>query len=428
MSESPNRWLEFRLGDVVKLQGGFAFSSSLFGGGQIPVVRMSDLKGGCLDLSSAVCVSKKIFDLHVGVQLRAGDLLVGMSGSLENISRVRTNDLPALLNQRVGRFVMIDPTLLKYEYLVFIIQSRFYESQLRKEAIGAAQLNISSSQVEAIFLPLPPLPEQRRIAEILDTLDEAIRQTEALLAKLQQMKQGLLHDLLTRGIGADGALRPPHEEAPALYKDSPLGKIPKDWKKTPIAELADIFSGGTPSRNVPVFWNGGIPWVTPSELTNLQSKYITKTKEHISHAGMAGSSAILLPSNTLLVTTRATIGLVALSGMPITTNQGFKSIRFRFLALPDFYFYLFPLLISEMKRKASGTTFLEISAKEFGQIKLSVPPLSEQKRIVEILDAQDEAIQTQRLELAKLQMLKAGLMEDLLTGRVRVPVVEEGEG
>ncbi len=97
---------------------------------------------------------------------------------------------------------------------------------------------ISSSTLREFAVPLPPLPEQRRIAEILDTLDEAIRKTEQVIAKLQQMKQGLLHDLLTRGIDENGELRDP-ERHPEQFKDSPLGRIPREWEVAPLENLAD---------------------------------------------------------------------------------------------------------------------------------------------------------------------------------------------
>jgi restriction endonuclease S subunit len=116
--------------------------------------------------------------------------------------------------------------------------------------------------------------QQRRIAEILSTLDEAIEQTEALIAKMQQVKAGLMHDLFTC-VTPDGRLRPTREQAPELYKESPLGWIPKGWDASTLGEACEWFSGGTPSRAKEEWWNGDFPWLTP--------KGLSRNKYHIWH-------------------------------------------------------------------------------------------------------------------------------------------------
>jgi len=110
------------------------------------------------------------------------------------------------------------------------------------------------------------------------------------------------------------------------------------WRQVPAREIAkEIVGGSTPSRDVHSLWNGGIPWVTPGELTKLGGKFLYETAETISKAGLANSGAKLLPADALIVTTRATLGLVALTTGPMTTNQGFKSIVFSGEADPNFY-------------------------------------------------------------------------------------------
>jgi type I restriction enzyme S subunit len=187
------------------------------------------------------------------------------------------------------------------------------------------------------------------------------------------------------------------------------------WRRLPVREIATaIFGGSTPSRDVPSLWNGGISWVTPGELTKLRGKYLHKTAETISKAGLANSGAKLLPADTLIVTTRATLGLVALTTGPMTTNQGFKSIVLSDGADPNFYYHLFKTLKPEMERRASGTTFLEISGKQFGEIVVPLPPIREQRRIAEILDTLDAQIQATKQVIGKLAVWKRGLIESLL--------------
>jgi type I restriction enzyme, S subunit len=134
----------------------------------------------------------------------------------------------------------------------------------------------------------------------------------------------------------------------------------------------------------------------------------------ITNAGLASSGARLVPENSLLVTTRATLGLVALTTGPMTTNQGFRSIVFTGRAHPDFYYHLLATLKGEMVRRASGTTFLEISGSQFAQIGVPLPPLREQRQISEILDALDDQIALVTASIEKLLLVRLGMVRDLI--------------
>jgi type I restriction enzyme S subunit len=199
-----------------------------------------------------------------------------------------------------------------------------------------------------------------------------------------------------------------------LHQDY-LAALPPDWEKVIIDSLGIIYSGGTPSRDQPSFWNGTIPWVTPGEITSLKGKYLTQTQECITEAGLSSSSAQLMPPGTVLVTTRATIGLVAISKIKISTNQGFKSIVPNQSTDSEFYYYLLNQVKSEMTRLASGSTFDEISRKDFASIAIPRPSVKEQRSIAHILDTIDEAIATTTAHIDKLKLAKIGLLHDLLT-------------
>jgi len=135
---------------------------------------------------------------------------------------------------------------------------------------GTTVESVDFDVFKALRAPIPPLPEQRRIAEILDTLDEAIRKTEQVIAKLQQMKQGLLHDLLTRGIDENGELRDP-ERHPEQFKDSPLGRIPRGWEVRRLADAAEIRSGIAKNTNKAV---SNPVWVHYLRVANVQDGYL----------------------------------------------------------------------------------------------------------------------------------------------------------
>ncbi|TDQ67263.1 type I restriction enzyme S subunit [Maritalea mobilis] len=194
-----------------------------------------------------------------------------------------------------------------------------------------------------------------------------------------------------------------------------LSKTPAHWPKKKMRDVGTVVGGGTPSRDAPSLWDGSIPWVTPGELTSLTTKEISETSEMISQAGLAGSGANLLPPNSLLITSRATLGARAVNTVPMATNQGFKSIVPFNPRNIDFLYHLVEKLKPELIRRASGTTFLEISGSEFGDIDLPLPDVDEATKIAEVLDTLDAAIRGTEAVVAKLKAMKQGLLHDLLT-------------
>ena len=198
------------------------------------------------------------------------------------------------------------------------------------------------------------------------------------------------------------------------YK-SMLSNLPKGWKTQKISELGTVISGGTPSRVVASFWQGDTPWLTPGEVSKHNGKYLSTTSEYITESGLRSSGANLLPTGSLLVTSRATLGARVINAAPMATNQGFKSIIFKTPEDAEYYFHFFSLLKSELERRASGTTFLEISGTEFSDIDLPVPPENERNKINEVLDILNAQIRETEAIINKLQQVKQGLLHDLLT-------------
>jgi type I restriction enzyme S subunit len=200
------------------------------------------------------------------------------------------------------------------------------------------------------------------------------------------------------------------------------------WEEVTLEAFGEIVAGGTPSRTNSSYWGGSIPWVTPGEIKSLNSKYLRDTREKITQEGLAASAAKLLPVGSLLVTTRATLGEVAIAAVPVATNQGFKSIIPNENADSVFAYYRVGSLKQEMTRLASGTTFLEISKADFSRIETPRPQREEQSRIAAVLDTVDEAIAKTEAVIAKLKQMRAGLLHDLLTrgldehGQLRDPV------
>lgn len=189
-------------------------------------------------------------------------------------------------------------------------------------------------------------------------------------------------------------------------------KIPEGWSAKKISDLGTTVSGGTPDTNNPEYWDGDVLWVTPSEVSALSNRFIWDTERKITEKGLKQSSAKLLPVNSLIICTRATIGDCCINKKPICTNQGFKNIIVTGNNV-DFLYYLISKNKHELIRKACGSTFLEISKKDIDNLKFPIPPLPEQEKIAEILGTWDEAIEKLSSLIEQKKLLKKGLMQKL---------------
>ena len=180
----------------------------------------------------------------------------------------------------------------------------------------------------------------------------------------------------------------------------------EEWNSKSLIDLANVIGGGTPDTTVKSYWDGEIQWFTPSEIG--KSKYVDLSIRTITEEGLNNSSAKLLPSGTILLSTRATIGECSLSLRKCATNQGFQSLVSK-KCNTDFLYYLIQTKKKDLIRKSCGSTFLEISANEVRKIQVSVPTEVEQQRIAELLSLIDERIATQNKIIEDLKKLKSAI-------------------
>jgi len=185
-----------------------------------------------------------------------------------------------------------------------------------------------------------------------------------------------------------------------------------EWVTKSINDLAVVIGGGTPDTTVKSYWDGEIQWFTPSEIG--KNKYVDSSLRTITEVGLNNSSAKLLPPNTILLSSRATIGECSLSLRECATNQGFQCLVSKKCNV-DFLYYLIQTKKKDLIRKSCGSTFLEISANEVRKIQVSVPSDVEQQKIAELLSLIDERIATQNKIIEKLQSLIKGLAVALTT-------------
>ena len=274
--------------------------------------------------------------------------------------------------------------------------------------------------------------EQKTIATILDTLDTQIRQTEAIIAKLQQVKQGLLHDLLTRGIDENGQLRPPYEQAPELYKASPLGWIPKGWEVQQLGELTALITSG--SRGWAAYYAEEGPLFLRSQNIRMGRIDLSDRQCVNPPVDKEGQRTRVEPLDLLVTITGNGVGnLTYLSGDWSETafvSQHVALVRFVHTGLAKLVNHYLVL---------GGPGRRQIVDAQYGQSKPGLnldslkdvcipnPPSTERDEIVAKIDTIDARVDNEVSSVEELRSVKSGLMDDLLTGRVRVTELIEQE-
>ena len=287
---------------------------------------------------------------------------------------------------------------------------------MQQQTTGIINLKFQDYLAAEITLPADKA-EQAKIAEVLDTLDTTIRQTEAIIAKLKLVKQGLLHDLLTRGIDANGELRAPQSEEPHLYKTSPLGWIPDSWEVRRIGDIGETVTGSTPPSSDPYAWGFHRPFVTPVEV--VEGPGISCAERNISERG-AGYVRMLPAGSTLVVCIGSTIGKVGFALVELCTNQQINAVIPGEMVVPEYLPLATQKGIAQLRAMAGLQAVPIVNKSAFDSMLIPVPPRWEQEIICERLSALAARSHREEQLVAKLQQTKSGLMDDLLTGRVRV--------
>ncbi|CAH1747343.1 putative Type I site-specific deoxyribonuclease [Thauera humireducens] len=330
----------------------------------------------------------------------------------------------------------LDESRFDAGYVVRSINSPYTRREAENKAIGSTRVRINLSVLKTVGCLAPALPEQREIARILDTFDTAIHETEAIIAKLRAVKQGLLHDLLTRGIAANGELRPPQSEAPHLYKESPLGWIPKEWG---VNQLAELLADVDPAMRSGPFGSAllkqelvdaGVPLLG---IDNVHTeRFVADYTRFVTPRKFAQLARYAVRPDDLMITIMGTVGRCCL--VPEDVGQALSSKHTWTISLnQDAYSpYLAmlqvnysPWVLGHFARDQQGGTMAAIRSDTLRSTQLPAPPRREQHLMEERLREVGARIDLEIESLAKRHAEKSGLMDDLLTGRVRVtPLLE----
>jgi len=313
-------------------------------------------------------------------------------------------------------------------FVFHLSQSKRLRSAAEAYMIGSAGQQRVQKQFFAKYqLCVLPFAEQKKIAQILDTLDTQIHQTEALISKLERIKQGLLTDLLTRGIDQNGQLRPTPDQAPQLYKDSPLGWIPKEWEVDSLGGVSeksaigpfgsDLVADDYQSEGVPVVF---VRDVKASGFRWLSEVYVStqKARSLAAHQVLPGDVLLskmgLPPCVACLYPKRMPSGIITADIIRFRPNTS------RVLGEWVTEFVNSEFVLRQVRAITAGVTRPKVTLGDARNIFVGVPPLSEQSRVLKLVSSAVKELDAYRRQREQLEMTKQGLMDDLLTGRVRV--------
>lgn len=398
------KWISTHIKDIATIYGRIGFRGYTKqdivkpGFGAISL-SPSNIKDGKVTYAPATYISWEKYEESPEIKLTDGDVVLVKTGStFGKTAYIDRLPWPTTLNPQI---VVFKKLKIHAKLFAYFMASKNIQEQISAVIVGGAIPTLSQEQVYAFDIVYPPdAKEQATIAEALSDIDSLISSLQQLIEKKKAMKQGAMQELLT------GKKR--------------LPGFSEEWSKQQLGDICNIVNGGTPSTSIAEFWNGKILWCTPTDITSCSTKYIYTTESKITESGLKASSATLLPKGALLLCSRATIGEVRIAGNTICTNQGFKSLVVHQNISNEWLYYMVHVLKFNMLEKAIGSTFLEISKKDLAELDIIVPEFTEQKAIAQVLSDMDSEIELLEKKLAKYQQIKQGMMQELLTGRIRL--------
>ncbi len=403
IGELPSDWDVKWLNDVVSINSD-GFSEDNWPSKTFEYISLSEVSNGEIERSRTTPINEAPSRAQRTIQ--QGDVLVGTVRpkqrshgfvSAEHDGKICSSGFGAL---RPG------PNLNSRYLIQEILSNRFF-SQMEAYVAGSGYPAVKISDLKKHRVSVPPLSEQRKIATVLYTVDQAIEKTEEIISQLERTKKGVCQKLFSKGYND-------HSE----YKSTKYGKIPVEWDIKKLSEVTNqIQAGGTPDTNIPEYYGGDVPWVKTGELSQYR---LTKTEQKITEKGLSESAARLFSPGTVLIAMYgATTGEVCFLEIEAATNQACCGIVTTEQLVPEFLFHQLNYLSDYLESLSAGSGQQNISKGIIQKFDVLMPPVEEQNNIIDVLNSIDNSIAKNEHTMERYQRLKRGLMQDLLSGTIR---------
>lgn len=415
--EVPHGWQEIRLREVCQ-----EIETPVGNGPRLPLLSVT--KGGVVPQSDTYGKEIASADVSRYKVIRPGQFAMAPM---------------AMYYGAVGRFHGGAPGMISPAYNVFVheqgVDPRYLETLIRLprmvgryEALSQGgnlegkRKNTSFSDFGSIVVFLPPYPEQLAIAEVLQSVEDAIARKRELIGTLGETKKAVMRELLTKGTRRDNAALKPLPERWVLGRIAEgVDRIPKDWKLVRLTSVAKLESGHTPNRDKPEYWGGTIPWLSLGDTDALDQLTIESTLEQVTEKGIKNSSARVLPVDTVIFSRTATVGKACRLAVEMATSQDFANWVCGSDLDPRYLVQVFRHMKREWDRLQAGSTHQTIYMPTFKRLQILLPPKAEQEKIADTGEAFDRRIEAEKRSLAELQNTRAALAQELLSGRLRLP-------
>ena len=364
-----------------------------------PVASIRETQAWLVDLSEANHTTEAFYLklTEGGRKPRPGDLIFSRNATVGEVAQVTDQHPPFAMGQDVC-LLRKRSDAQSTDFLQCFLKSKITARQIDEFMVGSTFKRVNVQQIKALNLLMPPPSEQRAIAAALNDVDAQIAALDALIAKKRDIKQAAMQQLLT------GKTR--------------LHGFKGEWEKTVFGKVAErIIGGGTPSRTVATYWNGNIPWVTVKDFA-CHRRF--GTLEYITNEGLKNSATHLIPRHTLIISTRMALGKAVIFEVDVTINQDLKAIFLTKDTSISFMYYWFQFNEARIAEMGSGTTVMGLALEDLRKIPFFKPMFPEQSAIASVLSDMDAELAALEAKRDKTRTLKAGMMQELLTGRIRL--------
>jgi type I restriction enzyme S subunit len=420
---TAGEWRQARLAEIcVHSAFGPRFSGELYApDGNVATLRTTDIsEDGRIEYATMPLARLDLskFQQHL---LHEDDLVVTRTGRVGTTAVFDGFRLPVLAGAFLIRF-RLNRELAEPHFYRYYFNSPEGRALITSVATGSVQQNLNITSLHGLVIPVPPLREQRAIAHILCTLDDKIELNHQMNKTLEAIGQAIFkHWFIDFEFPNEEGK--PYKSSRGELVASELGLIPAGWRISNVGKEVQIGGGSTPDTSEPRYWDdGNSHWTTPKDLANLSGPILLDTARKITELGLSVIGGRLYPKGTLLLSSRAPIGYLAISEVPTAVNQGIIAI------VPDKTVSNYYMLawcranIEEIKNRANGTTFLEISKSDFREMSIIIPPQNLMNHFSPISRSIYSLIHFNTKESVALQEIRDSLLPKLVSGKKRVPV------